>query len=504
VIIRGTTTGDAALVSTDSVAITAIVSHTYNINVTVTPPYDEDKKYNIATNPGTTITYNITVDNEGNGEDIIIIKPMILEMNWRDYKFILDNQEIMSGEPVRMQLHESVVFSMEIKIPIDQLAGTFPTSINVTSLGDREIAGFHTKINKVFNLSVYGMVRSQHSTDKELNSTIQPDPGVSPGSILNFVFEVTNGGNDDDWINVHFDPLKPTGTQEGDLSIAEWEDYEILRWEAYFVGITNTEAYMTDVEDIDFSKKVDISHETGPVGFLNEGNTTIRTLQLHLGVGQKVWLKVQMRVPRDLPDTHDELHPIKDAPWYFKVNCSSADPAGRNKDINLEDDLVMMKLYILLPDLEVKGKKVNHPSSFDSGEIVTISAEIRNIGAIEAKEVIVTFYVDGKEIRSQTINILEKGQSRLVPFTWEAASGDHDLKIVVDPEDAIVEDNEDNNEGTADVGIQTGGIIEILSNREFCSVLPIIIVIIILAIIIIIIKKRGSFLGLKPGGGEEL
>ena len=57
------------------------------------------------------------------------------------------------------------------------------------------------------------------------------------------------------------------------------------------------------------------------------------------------------------------------------------------------------------------------------------------------------------------------------------------------------------NENSTTVNSQAdGGLAEIFSNREFCSVLPIIVVVIILAIIIIIIKKRGSFFGLKPGG----
>jgi subtilase family serine protease len=188
----------------------------------------------------------------------------------------------------------------------------------------------------------------------------------------------------------------------------------------------------------------------------------------------------------------------------FNVHSQSSDPEGAVKDENVDDNDVSMNLRILFPDLAVV-RDVRHPSSISNGEIVTVSAEIKNAGDIEAREVLVTFYVDDKEVKTQTINILPKDSSRLIPFTWQAIGGKHELTIKVDPEDAIVEKYENNNEKSKDVNVQTGGIAELLTNRSVCSVIPIIIVVIILLLIIMIIKKRGSIFGWKPGsgGGEE-
>ena len=113
----------------------------------------------------------------------------------------------------------------------------------------------------------------------------------------------------------------------------------------------------------------------------------------------------------------------------------------------------------------------------------------------------ITLEIDGKEVKSQTINVLGTERSRLIPFTWQASSGDHKLEIEVDPEDAIVEIDERNNKQDASLTVGGEGFADILSTREVCSVLPIIFVVVILAIILLVIKKRGSFLGLKPGGG---
>jgi hypothetical protein len=444
---------------------------------------------------------NITVRNEGNGKDFVIITPTKLEVNW-DSTFYIDKEERVTSE---LERNETIVFNMQINIPRNQLADRYTNGVNVSSIGDREIVEFYTIVNKVFNLSVFGIETSELSSDKILNDTIQPMPGVSPGSVLNFVFEVTNGGNDADWINVDLEPLRPSLTRQFGLTPVDWSEFEDLGWEAYFIGITNTEAYLTDVEDLDFDKDVDLSHLKGPVGYLNSGNDTVRSMKLKLGVDQTVWLKVQATVPRDIPDVHDELHPDADEPWYFRLDCLSADPNGKNKDVDLDDNKVWMKLTILLPDLEIVGS-INHPkaSSISNGEIVTISAEILNSGDISAREVIVTFYVEGKEVKSQTINKLENGRSRLIPFTWQAKTGDDiKLEIKVDPENGIVEKREDNNNKDTKLTVQSASPFESLSSREVCSVIPIIIVIIILAIVLIIIKKRGSFFGLKPGGGEE-
>ena len=161
-----------------------------------------------------------------------------------------------------------------------------------------------------------------------------------------------------------------------------------------------------------------------------------------------------------------------------------------------------MILKILFPDLVVVSD-VRHPSKISNGEIVTISAEIKNAGDIEAREVIVTFYVDGKEVKSQTINLLSEGNSRLIPFTWQSIGGEHELKIKVDPEDAIVEKLETNNEKTKKVDVETGGFSELFESREVCSIILIIIVLIILLTIMIMLKKRGNILGWKPGGGSK-
>jgi hypothetical protein len=407
------------------------------------------------------------------GDDFVIIMPALLEVNW-DSTFYLDNEERVTSE---LDYNTSITFNMQIRIPKNQLAGTYKTGINVSSIGDREIKYFDTVINQIYNLSVYGVVHSEETSDKQLESRIKPEPGVSPGSILNYVFEVSNGGNAPDVIKLE---LSSVGEEWGD-------------WEGVFLGITNTEAYMTDVDNWDFTERLDMSTFTSPVAYLNsDTNPNLHEFELKLGVGQTVWVKVQITVPRDIATT--DTGRVR----TFNIHGESLDPDGILKDVNVNDNDVSLILTLLFPDLVISSE-VRHPREILNGEIVTISAEVSNDGDIEAREVLVTFYVDGKEVKTQTINILSKGSSRLIPFTWQAAGDKHTLTIKVDPENAIVEKFENNNEKSKDVDVNVDWQ-DTLTGRETCSVILIIFVAVILAIIVIIIKKRGNFFGLKPGG----
>jgi uncharacterized membrane protein/outer membrane protein assembly factor BamB len=482
-IIRGTTVseGEITLQSTDTLALTAIVSQFFDIDVNIEPSDEYEKEVDdegiLHINPGTTVTYDVTIRNAGNGDDFVIIMPALLEVNW-DSTFYLENEERVTSE---LDYNTSVTFKMQIRIPKNQLADTYKTGINVSSIGDREIEYFDTVVNKIYNLSVYGVVHSEQTSDKQLENRIKPEPGVSPGSILNYVFEIANGGNAPDVIKLDLSSIGE-----------EWGD-----WAGLFLGVTNTEAYMTEVDNWDFAERLDMSTHTAPVSYLNSNtDVNLHRLELKLGVGQKIWVKVQITVPRDIATT--DTGRVR----TFNVHGESLDPDGILKDVQVDDNDVSLVLTLLFPDLVISSD-IRHPRDISNGDIVTISAEVSNEGDIEAREVLVTFYVDGKEVKTQTITLLPKGSSRLIPFTWEAMSDEHTLTIKVDPENAIVEKYENNNEKSTKVDVGKDLLGDLTSNRVVCSVIPIIIVAIILAIIVILIKKRGSIFGWKPGGGEE-
>jgi len=108
------------------------------------------------------------------------------------------------------------------------------------------------------------------------------------------------------------------------------------------------------------------------------------------------------------------------------------------------------------PDLEVSPADINYaPVDPVTGDTVTITANIRNIGTDDASNVLVEFSngdpnVGGTLIiGSQTIPFIAQGDSVIVQITWATAgfSGTYQIYVNADPFNEIAELNETNNTG---------------------------------------------------------
>ncbi len=106
----------------------------------------------------------------------------------------------------------------------------------------------------------------------------------------------------------------------------------------------------------------------------------------------------------------------------------------------------------LRPDLAIEDNDIGFfPSSPTLGEFVSINASIRNVGDIEASNVSVRFFdgspIPGNEIDADQfiIQLADQG-TEVVGVTWNASTaGMHDICVVIDPDNMIVEYNESNN-----------------------------------------------------------
>jgi hypothetical protein len=107
----------------------------------------------------------------------------------------------------------------------------------------------------------------------------------------------------------------------------------------------------------------------------------------------------------------------------------------------------------ILPDLSVISSDIKfNPSNpvFGDGKTVTINATIRNIGEKDASNIVVKFYDDvppNNPIGEDQIpSIAALGGVGWVEVGWTATPiGKHNIYVVVDPDDTIVESNETNN-----------------------------------------------------------
>ncbi len=122
------------------------------------------------------------------------------------------------------------------------------------------------------------------------------------------------------------------------------------------------------------------------------------------------------------------------------------DETNNIKEIDLNNDVGA--------DLELADISAS-PESPNIGEIVDITATVKNIGSGPASYSNVVCYIDGTENALSQIDYLNSGEEISTTFNWTAQAGNHTVKIVADSSDRINEGNEDNNEKTIAITTKT-------------------------------------------------
>lgn len=98
------------------------------------------------------------------------------------------------------------------------------------------------------------------------------------------------------------------------------------------------------------------------------------------------------------------------------------------------------------PDL-VATALVAPPGNLTGGAPVAFTLSVANAGNASAPATNVTFYVDADLLGNATLPALENGTATNVTSpTWNATEGNHTIRAVIDPEGAVVEVTEANNE----------------------------------------------------------
>ena len=142
---------------------------------------------------------------------------------------------------------------------------------------------------------------------------------------------------------------------------------------------------------------------------------------------------------------------------YVKV-----DPEDRISEVSEADNEAFIVLSILsLPDLAISTPSITFsPAAPRDGEPVVISAVVQNRGEQEVSNVTVRVLEGSAVIGSQVIPVLAGRSQEVAAVTYDTAgkSGPHQIRVVVDPENAIVEQREDNNQASKTLGVQNAGL----------------------------------------------
>ena len=142
---------------------------------------------------------------------------------------------------------------------------------------------------------------------------------------------------------------------------------------------------------------------------------------------------------------------------YVKV-----DPLGQITEISKDDNDAFVVLDILsLPDLAISTNSIKfNPAAPKDGDIVAIAVTVKNLGRQSASNVSVKAVDGNTVIGTKTISVIAGNSQGTVSFSCDTAgkSGAHQITVAVDPDNAIVEQSDDNNSATRTFGVQNANL----------------------------------------------
>jgi len=145
---------------------------------------------------------------------------------------------------------------------------------------------------------------------------------------------------------------------------------------------------------------------------------------VELGPGSSADLVLEARVPFSAPDSWSEIAVVATSESGLRAQ-------------------LMFRIGLLLPDLSV-GVSYS-PARFSAGRPSLATVTVTNTGEAPARNVLVSFDVDGTFARSERIQLIPAGSSKTATFIWTPAPGRHLLRFEADPEHTVLERDEGNN-----------------------------------------------------------
>jgi subtilase family serine protease len=340
--------------------------------------------------------------------------------------------------------------------------------LNISGIDNTVIKYVEVKVNQTYNMKVLPFPYDPHSADPSYT-----EGTMDPGRIVPFMVEVRNEANGPDTVNLTIEGMGSGGDN----------------WNAWFAAVSNTPDYTRNTKYIDFDEKLTVSNYGSDINYLPNSSTVYR-MTIHLPTKQTAWVMIYIQSPVDsLANT-------------VKTISIKGDSSGAGKD-NPNDNKASIGLTILYPDLTISDViKISSPNGKpQNGEIVTISVNIKNVGDIEATNVIIVMKIDGKEAKRAVVKRVLVDKDQLITFSWKAESGKHKITIEIDPDGTVIETNDqnsgiNNNVKSRDVTVGTPGADILQAEAVQTVLLPLFLLLLVAAAVgiatMIYLKKKSE------------
>jgi len=442
-------------------------------NVFIKLGIDSPQKY---VDPGNATDYTLTVYNQGNmaGTVVIILEIMSGVGDWgvqldRTSVAVPNNGQVDIKLTVLAPENAKAGTRLVVRIVASDEARTMSSDVTAT-----------TVVNQVHNLDV---------------STYPPEVQVKPGETANYEITIKNNGNGVEQLTLTPEVLRvswvPSFLQDGvpiDTILLEPGEQKAYTVALKVPGSEIADSYVSSFKlaslgtewayKFDLTTRVlqiysidvtsSLSKQTGTPGktvsfviiVKNNGNGN-DVIALTLDDKPINW---QSRFLMD--DKDIEAVPLK-AGEQAKVMLLLVIPFTYDQD-NTQytmtvtgtsegriQDKVMFVVDLLLPNLKITKIKYS-TSHIVANKPVAIEVIVSNQGQVACENVTVRFY-DKTIAGEQVLERMPGGRNNTAVFQWMPKAGQHRLEFTVDPDNKVIESNEDDNKLIDKVNVSNSG-----------------------------------------------
>ena len=442
----------------DSVVLQTNVIQVYDLDATV-------PQNNLELHPGESFQLDTTIENSGNGPDRFdIAVNSITDSNGGSAVWDIEIPRVTFEELERDTSQEVPIY---INIPEKTYAGEYTVRLDV--LSEEPYDGTKLRDTIVLNVEVVEFHDMRIELDPAIESKIKT---TAPGRTVRFTMNVSNFGNVDDHPSIHnhtensagWDPVPGMNTLSG------WNiNYALIEGFDTEFPIERPCIQLTVGQDIPtedcYVTAVGTSAGTVMLPVMPAYTTLQLVAIIEIDPGatlqdRQIGIKVLSAFgSSEIEGDHDET-PIWDDSCTIDQNEDGIPDLTRPFcDTNEQ----ILELRLRAPDLEIVDVDVDSTKA-KVGEMLPVTVEIRNIGNIHATDVNIILCVDQSKRSIEKNGCLEEnvayrqlieavmpvGRSGedsppKITLLYLVKAGDHDVVVVVDPDNNIVESNEDNN-----------------------------------------------------------
>ncbi|HUV24434.1 MAG TPA: CARDB domain-containing protein [Methanomassiliicoccales archaeon] len=141
------------------------------------------------------------------------------------------------------------------------------------------------------------------------------------------------------------------------------------------------------------------------------------------------------------------------------------DPDDKIEELNENNNQIMEQIQVMpagyyRSDLNISDADLSIvPTDLKDGDQAVIAINVHNDGRVNASDVKVLLMLDGDEVANGTIEEIVVNETASMSFNWTAEEGEHEIQVLLDPQNSTSELDETNNNASINVDVAEVGAI---------------------------------------------